>query len=182
MKKTIAFILMMSFLGTFNVHVSAETVKNIYVSSLTGSDSNKGTTEDKPFKTLEKAMAKATSYKTTGADVVNIFMDDGVYELSETMNIVAGNDKTTINYKAKGDVIFKGSKVIPVSAFSFLDDEEIKEKLNDDIESNVNDELLMKIFTYLYHIGKLLGLEDREILDACYMKLGKNIERLNSDY
>ena len=28
----------------------------------------------------------------------------------------------------------------------------------------------------------ILGIEDREILDACYMKLGKNIERLNSDY
>ena len=49
-------------------------------------------------------------------------------------------------------------------------------------EDNVNEELLMKIFTYLYHIGKLLGIDDREILDACYMKLGKNIERLNSDY
>ena len=49
-------------------------------------------------------------------------------------------------------------------------------------EDNVNEELLMKIFTYLYHIGKLLGIEDKEILDACYMNLGKNIERLNSDY
>ena len=49
-------------------------------------------------------------------------------------------------------------------------------------EDNVNEELLMKIFTYLYHIGKLLGITDKEILDACYMKLGKNIERLNSDY
>ena len=51
--------------------------------------------------------------------------------------------------------------------------------MNDD---NVNEDLLMKIFTYLYHIGKLLGIDDKEILDACYMNLGKNIERLNSDY
>ena len=49
-------------------------------------------------------------------------------------------------------------------------------------KDNVNEILLMKIFTYLLHIGKLLGITDREILDACYMKLGKNIERLNSDY
>ena len=49
-------------------------------------------------------------------------------------------------------------------------------------EDNVNEELLMNIFTYLYHIGKLLCIEDKEILDACYMNLGKNIERLNSDY
>ena len=85
--------------------------------------------------------------------------------------------------------------------FNYYDIEEfdlVDMELNDDIvlmfneiirmctmlmdEDNVNDELLMKIFTYLYHIGKLLGIEDREILDACYMKLGKNIERLNSDY
>jgi hypothetical protein len=48
--------------------------------------------------------------------------------------------------------------------------------------NNVNDKLLREIFTYLLHIGKLLNITDREILDACYMKLGKNIERLNSDY
>ena len=85
--------------------------------------------------------------------------------------------------------------------FNYYDIEEfdlVDMELNDDIvlmfneiirmctmlmdEDNVNEELLMNIFTYLYHIGKLLGLDDREILDACYMKLGKNIERLNSDY
>lgn len=51
--------------------------------------------------------------------------------------------------------------------------------MNKDI---VNNKLLMEIFTYLYHIGRLLELSDSEIIDACYMKLGKNIERLNSDY
>ena len=49
-------------------------------------------------------------------------------------------------------------------------------------KDNVNDNLLLDIFTYLLHIGKLLNLSDSEILDACYIKLGKNIERLNSDY
>ena len=49
-------------------------------------------------------------------------------------------------------------------------------------KDNVNNKLLMEIFTYLYHIGRLLELSDSEIIDACYMKLGKNIERLNSDY
>ena len=49
-------------------------------------------------------------------------------------------------------------------------------------KDNVNDRLLKEIFTNLMHIGKLFELSDREILDACYMKLGKNIERLNSDY
>ena len=49
-------------------------------------------------------------------------------------------------------------------------------------KNNVNTELLLNIFTYLLHIGKLLDISDRELLDACYMKIGKNIERLNSDY
>ena len=49
-------------------------------------------------------------------------------------------------------------------------------------KNNVDDDLLLKIFTYLLRIGKLLEISDSEILDACYMKLGKNIEKLNSDY
>ena len=49
-------------------------------------------------------------------------------------------------------------------------------------KGNVDKKLLLKIFTYLLHVGKLLDISDRELLDACYMKLGKNIERLNSDY
>ena len=49
-------------------------------------------------------------------------------------------------------------------------------------KGNVDKELLLKIFTYLLHIGKLLDISDKELLDACYMKLGKNIERLNSNY
>jgi len=45
------------------------------------------------------------------------------------------------------------------------------------------DELLLKtIFTYLLHIAKLLDISDSEILDACYRKYEKNVERLNSDY
>jgi len=51
--------------------------------------------------------------------------------------------------------------------------------MNEDI---VTDELLYEIFTYLLHIGKLLNLDDKDIIDACYMKLEKNIERLNSNY
>ena len=49
-------------------------------------------------------------------------------------------------------------------------------------KDNVNDNLLKEIFTYLLHIAKLLDITDRDILDACYKKIGKNIERLNSDY
>lgn len=47
---------------------------------------------------------------------------------------------------------------------------------------NINDKLLKEIFTYLLHIGKLLELSDNEIVDACFKKIIKNEERLNSNY
>ena len=47
---------------------------------------------------------------------------------------------------------------------------------------NVSERLLKEIFTYLFHIGKLLELNDDEIIDACYKKIIKNEERLNSNY
>ena len=47
---------------------------------------------------------------------------------------------------------------------------------------NITDMFLKEIFTRLIHIGKLLLLSDNEIVDACYKKIIKNEERLNSDY
>jgi len=49
-------------------------------------------------------------------------------------------------------------------------------------KNNVNKEILLRIFTYLLHVGNLLEISNNELLDACYMKLGKNIDRLNSNY
>lgn len=46
----------------------------------------------------------------------------------------------------------------------------------------ITDMFLYEIFTRLIHIGKLLDLSDNEIIDACYKKIIKNEERLNSDY
>ena len=47
---------------------------------------------------------------------------------------------------------------------------------------NVSDKLIKNIFSYLIYIGKLLNLNENEIIDACYKKIIKNEERLNSDY
>ena len=47
---------------------------------------------------------------------------------------------------------------------------------------HVDGDLLKNIFSYLYNIGKMLDLNDDEILDACYKKIEKNEERLNSNY
>lgn len=47
---------------------------------------------------------------------------------------------------------------------------------------NITDMYLKEIFTRLIHIGKLLGLNNNEIVDACYKKIIKKEERLSSDY
>ena len=49
-------------------------------------------------------------------------------------------------------------------------------------KEDINELYLKEIFTRLIHIGKLLGLNDNEIIDACYKKIIKNEERLNSNY
>lgn len=49
-------------------------------------------------------------------------------------------------------------------------------------KEEVTENILKKIFTYLLHIGKLLNLSDKNILDACYKKILKNEERLKTDY
>ena len=49
-------------------------------------------------------------------------------------------------------------------------------------KEDINELYLKEIFTRLIHIGKLLGLNDNEIIDACYKKIIKNEERLSSDY
>jgi len=49
-------------------------------------------------------------------------------------------------------------------------------------KDNITDMYLKEIFTRLIHIGKLLRLNDNEIIDACYKKIIKNEERLSSDY
>ena len=49
-------------------------------------------------------------------------------------------------------------------------------------KEDINELYLKEIFTRLIHIGKLLGLNDNEIIDACYKKIFKNEERLNSNY
>ena len=49
-------------------------------------------------------------------------------------------------------------------------------------KDDINELYLKEIFTRLIHIGKLLGLSENEIIDACYKKIFKNEERLNSNY
>ena len=53
-------------------------------------------------------------------------------------------------------------------------------KFMDDID--INEEYVINVFNYLLHLGKLLDLKDDEIIKACYDKIIKNEERLNSNY
>ncbi len=47
---------------------------------------------------------------------------------------------------------------------------------------SIDKEYLINVFNYLLHLGKLLDFTDDEIINACYNKIIKNEERLNSDY
>ena len=49
-------------------------------------------------------------------------------------------------------------------------------------KDNINEKFLKEIFTRLIHIGKLLDLSDKEIVDACNKKILKQEERLNNNY
>ena len=53
-------------------------------------------------------------------------------------------------------------------------------KFMDEIE--INEEYLMDVFNYLLHLGSLLQISNIEIINACYNKIIKNEERLNSNY
>lgn len=53
-------------------------------------------------------------------------------------------------------------------------------KFMDDID--IDEFYLMNVFNYLLHLGSLLNFNDNEIIEACYNKIIKNEERLNSNY
>ena len=46
----------------------------------------------------------------------------------------------------------------------------------------IDEDYVMDVFNYLLHLGKLLCLNDDGIIRACYDKIIKNEERLNSNY
>ena len=47
---------------------------------------------------------------------------------------------------------------------------------------DIEESYLMYVFNYLLRLGGLLGFSNKEIIDACYSKIIKNEERLNSNY
>jgi len=47
---------------------------------------------------------------------------------------------------------------------------------------NIDEDYLMNVFNYLLHLGSLLDFSNSEIINACYNKIIKNEERLNSNY
>lgn len=47
---------------------------------------------------------------------------------------------------------------------------------------DINEDYVMRVFNYLLHLGSLLELTEDEIIRACYDKIIKNEERLNTNY
>ena len=75
----------------------------------------------------------------------------------------------TVATKYSDDILFVFNDLIRMCT-KFMD--------NIDIDSDY----LMNVFNYLLHLGKLLEFTNEEIIEACYNKIIKNEERLNSDY
>lgn len=47
---------------------------------------------------------------------------------------------------------------------------------------NVNEKIVIKIFSYLIYIGSLINLEEKEIYEACLRKIEKQEKRLEEGY
>lgn len=159
MKKFVSVVTVLAMCGTFHTTFAATIEKNIYVSPLTGSDSNNGTTREKAYKTLERAMEKIEAYKIIGANRINVILCEGNYDVNQTYSITGGNELTAVNYKAEGEVNFNGAKEISADAFVKVSDEEIKARLNDEIEDKVYVADLSELFSEFdeYHTGYFGG-------------------------
>ena len=48
--------------------------------------------------------------------------------------------------------------------------------------NNISEKLVIKIFNYLIYIGKLIGLTEKEINEACLKKINKQEKRLEEGY
>lgn len=55
-------------------------------------------------------------------------------------------------------------------------------KLSTLLIDNVNEKIVIKIFSYLIYIGSLVNLEEKEIYEACLRKIEKQEKRLEEGY
>ena len=55
-------------------------------------------------------------------------------------------------------------------------------KLSTLLIDNVNEKIVIKIFSYLIYIGSLINLEEKEIYEACLRKIEKQEKRLEEGY
>lgn len=137
MKKIISVLAVLAMLLQYHVTYAEASEKVIYVSPLTGSDNNNGTSEANAYATIEKAMEKVSAYKIVGADKITVVLAEGEYEIDESLTLVGGDDDTSVIYKASGKVILNGAKTIDAADFSLVEDENIKAKLNESVKDNV---------------------------------------------
>lgn len=55
-------------------------------------------------------------------------------------------------------------------------------KLSTLLIDNIDEEIVIKIFSYLIYIGSLVNLEEKEIYEACLKKIEKQEKRLEEGY
>lgn len=99
----------------------------VFYVSPEGSDSNPGTIAE-PFLTLEAA--KNAARECEGESI--IYFREGEYYLSSPITFNAKDNNTTYAAFKGEEVTFTNSKNIPYSAFSYIDNEEIKDKIIDE--------------------------------------------------
>lgn len=85
------------------VQFIAEQSNEIYVSP-DGDDNGRGTQND-PFKSIERAKEKVREINTDMNSDINVYLSDGLYQLSKTLDFSArdgGTNGYNVNYKALG--------------------------------------------------------------------------------
>ena len=85
---------------------------DFYVDAQNGSDSNNGTASE-PFATVARATEVACAVTDTDIDRINLIFREGVYSLTETVNIgTRGGTAPEIHYRADqgADVVFSGGR------------------------------------------------------------------------
>lgn len=114
--------------------------RRIYVSS-TGSDTNGDGSEEKPYRSVEKAKNAVARLKN-GKNPIEVIFKEGIYRLDSVLTFKesdSGTKSAPITYKAAEgeDVIFSGAKEVDISKF-----EPISEAEKERLRMNVRDKVL----------------------------------------
>ena len=117
----------------------------------------------------ESKCFKYWSIKKTNKELVLEEYADCLLMVLYMFNYYGVQDIYSIDCDENDDILVLFNDLIRMCT-KFMESEDIEEGY------------LMKVFNYLLRLGSLLGFSNNEIINACYSKIIKNEERLNSNY